>query len=275
VERRQGVIALDLRHSREAVPFLLDAARRLEAQKPELARDTCLLALRAASIGGRLAGDMLTRAAEAAGNAAQPEHAPRPTDLLVAGLAVRFTNGYAASAQLLKRALRALRDEDGRGEHDVRWPGFARRVAFDLFDEETCRALITRSVELARERGALGLLPHALDFMALLCCVEGDLDGSEAMLQEAEAIASATRTEPTGVARLTLAGFRGDEAAHFHVARTVEPPATERGDGVVLTFGEHARALAHNGAGRYEAALSEAESAVARDELAVSTWSLP
>jgi DNA-binding CsgD family transcriptional regulator len=43
----------------------------------------------------------------------------------------------------------------------------------------------------------------------------------------------------------------------------------------MLTFGEHARALAHNGAGRYEAALPEAESASARDELAVSVWSLP
>ena len=44
---------------------------------------------------------------------------------------------------------------------------------------------------------------------------------------------------------------------------------------MMLTFGEHARALAHNGAGQYEAALPDAESASAQDELAVSVWSLP
>jgi DNA-binding CsgD family transcriptional regulator len=42
----------------------------------------------------------------------------------------------------------------------------------------------------------------------------------------------------------------------------------------VLTFGEHARAVLYNGLGRYDAALSQADSASARDELGVSTWAL-
>ena len=49
--------------------------------------------------------------------------------------------------------------------------------------------------------------------MALLRTFEGDLDAAEALLQEAEAIAEATRTGALGAARLTLAGFRGDERA--------------------------------------------------------------
>ena len=63
-------------------------------------------------------------------------------------------------------------------------------IVFELFDEETCRALVTRSVELARERGALGVLPHALDFLAVLRCFEGELDGAEAALQEARQLAA-------------------------------------------------------------------------------------
>jgi DNA-binding CsgD family transcriptional regulator len=44
---------------------------------------------------------------------------------------------------------------------------------------------------------------------------------------------------------------------------------------VVLTFGEHARALLYNGLGQHAAAVLPAESASARDELMVSVWSLP
>ena len=273
--RLKGEIGLDLRHGRETVPFLLDAARRLEPLNPELARNTYLQALQSASVGGRFATDVLRYAAESAGGAPQPQGAPRPIDLLVAALAVRFTDGYVASAELVKNALRALRDEAGSGTQDVRWPGFARRLAFDMFDMETLRVLVGRSVELTRERGALGLLPLALDFMALLRTFEGDLDAAGTLLEEAEAIADATRTEPIGAARLTLAGFRGDERALSALIETVEPRATARGDGMVLTFGEHARALVYNGLCRYDVALPYAESASARDELALAVWSLP
>ena len=54
-----------------------------------------------------------------------------------------------------------------------------------------------------------------------------------------------------------------------------EAAATARSEGVVLTFGEHARALLHNGLGQHEAALAPAQSASARDELMLSVWSLP
>ena len=44
---------------------------------------------------------------------------------------------------------------------------------------------------------------------------------------------------------------------------------------MLLTFGEHARALLYNGLGNYEAALPAAGRASARDQLTVSIWSLP
>ena len=44
----------------------------------------------------------------------------------------------------------------------------------------------------------------------------------------------------------------------------------------MLTFGEHARALLHNGLGEYEAAVAPAQSASDSDEaVGSSVWSLP
>jgi DNA-binding CsgD family transcriptional regulator len=274
-QRLKGQISVDSRRPVEAIPYLLDAAAGLESIEPALARETYLEALRAGTIGGRLGGEMLQRTAEAARNAPPPGGEPRAIDLLLDALAIRFTDGYAPSAALLKRALAALRDEDGRFEEAVRRLGFAARTAFDVFDHETAAALATRSAELARERGALGVLPLALNYVASLRSFEGDLAVADALVAEADAIADATGATRILFARLALAGFRGDEAALSELVEAGKPVAISRGEGGFLTFGEHALALLSNGLGRYDAAFAAAENASAQDELGVSTWSLP
>ena len=125
-ERLKGKIALDHRRGRDALPLLLEAARRLEGVEPTVACETYLEALFAASFVGV---ETLREAAEAARRAPPPSGTPSADDLMLAGLAVRFTEGYAPSAGLLKRALRAYCDEDYRLAKDVRWPGIARRIA--------------------------------------------------------------------------------------------------------------------------------------------------
>ena len=97
LQRLHGQIALDARRGGDAVPLLVEAARQLEPLDPTLARETHLEALRAASIAGRL-GVGARGAAEAARRAPSPQGPPRAVDLLLEGLAVRFTDGYAASA---------------------------------------------------------------------------------------------------------------------------------------------------------------------------------
>src|SRR5262249_53816277 len=131
-QRLSGLVAADARRPAEAVPLLLDAAARLETVEVALARETYVEALRAGTICGRLGGDLLRRAAEAARTAPPPEGSPGAADLLLDGLAVRFTDGYAAGAPLLKRALGVTREEDS-ADREVRRPGFAGRVALDLF----------------------------------------------------------------------------------------------------------------------------------------------
>src|SRR4029077_19598379 len=68
---------------------------------------------------------------------------------------------------------------------------------------------------------------------------------------------------------------RGDEARASKLIDEAERNASARGEGFVLTFAEHARAVLYNGSGQYAAALENAQRASAPDELHASVWSLP
>jgi DNA-binding CsgD family transcriptional regulator len=270
-QRLTGQIALDLRRGAEATPLLLEAASRLEVVEPGLARETYLEALMAASF---VSGETLRRAGEAARGAPAPANAPSADDLLLAGLAIRFTDGYAAGASLIRQALQAFRQQDFDAIEDVRWPGIARRVAPDMFDDEAWRDLDVRSVQLARDRGALGVLPLALNNLALVRTFEGELEAAAVLIEEADAIAVATGAGRITFGRLILAAVRGDEptvSEQVEVDRTV---AIARGEGLLLTVGEHASALLNNGLGRYDEARRTAESASRWEALCTTVWSL-
>ncbi len=254
VERLRGQILLDRRHAAEALPLLTGAARRLEPVDPRLARDTHFEALRAAVIAGRLAPSPL-EAAAAARAAPQPHGGPRAVDLLTDGLADRFTDGYVASAAVLQRALAAVCEEGEGTPESVRWPWNARRVAPDQFAEDTWRYLAVRGVQLARESGALAVLPVALHNLARLRCLEGDLAAAAAVLDEADAIVALTGIEPMPYGRLTLAGFRGDEAEAVALFDATDPLAAARAEG---TCSRSPSTCAVQGLGRYEAALGPA-----------------
>jgi DNA-binding CsgD family transcriptional regulator len=119
------------------------------------------------------------------------------------------------------------------------------------------------------------VLPLALSYLAIPRSFEGALDAAEALVEESDAIADATGAPRLLFARLTLAGFRGDEEVLAALIEAVEPVAISRGEGILLTFCESARALLFIGLGRYEAALEAAKSASAKDELGVNAYSLP
>jgi DNA-binding CsgD family transcriptional regulator len=270
----QGLIELDLMHAVAALPLLLDAAKQFEPLDPALSRDAHVAALLAAHIAGRF-GPGMREVASAVLQAPPVPDEPRAVDLIVDGLAARFTGGYVGSLPALRTALGALRDEGERKGVSVRWPWFARRVAAELFADDTWHYFASRSVQRAREAGALGLLPVFLHHLAHVRCFEGDLLGASALLVEAESIAIATGTEPLVWGRLSLAGFRGVEV-EAEAAFEALPATIARGDeGVVLSFAEHASAVLYNGLGRYDEALGPAQSASTRDELLMPALSLP
>ena len=273
-QRLRGRIALHISRSGEGAPVLLDAAQRLESLDPGLARETHLEALHAAAVAGRL-GLGMRNAASAARTAPAAPEPQRASDVLLDGLAVRFTDGTRAGAPILKRALAALLDGNGDYEEDVRWPWLACRVAADVFDDDTWHLLATRYVLIARRAGALGVLPIALMHLSLLHVFEGKLDTAAALVEEIDSIIDATGSRRISIPRLMLAACQGDEARASKLIDEVERTAIARGEGFVVTFGEQARAVLHNALGHYDVALDNAKRASAQDELHASVWSLP
>jgi DNA-binding CsgD family transcriptional regulator len=257
-----------------AASVLLEAAQRLEPLDAALARDAHLEAMVVASNAGRLGGGVLAPARAA--RAAPPASDPRDTsDLLVDGLAVFFTDGYADGAPLLKQALAKARDEQGRSEHALRAIRIAARVAAELFDEQAWTALVDRHVQIAREDGILIALPVTLNYLAAIRMHGGDLEGAGFALDECDAISTSMGRSLSEPMRVLLAAYRGDEAQTGRFATSVEAVAAARGEGLMLTLCEYARAILQNSLGVYEAALDAAQRAVAPDDLSVSSWVLP
>ena len=257
-QRLRGRIALHVSRSGEGAPVLLDAAQRLESLDPGLARETHLEALHAAAVAGRL-GMGMRDAATAARTAPAAPGPQRASDVLLDGLAVRFTDGIRAGAPILKLALAALLDGNGDYEEDVRWPWLACRVAADVFDDETWHLLASRYVLIARGAGALGVLPIALMHLSLMHVFEGKLDTAAALVEEIDSIIDATGSRRISIPKLMLAACQGDEARASKLIDEAERDAIARGEGFVLTFGEHARAVLHNALGHYDTALDNAQ----------------
>ena len=135
--------------------------------------------------------------------------------------------------------------------------GSARRVAPDLFADDTWHYLGTRGVQLARENGALAVLPLALNNLAHLRCLEGDLDGSGGAARRGRCHRGRDRhrTDSTS-GDCRWPAFAGSRRRRWSCSTRPSRPRSPRGEGVVLTFSEHARAVLYNGLGRYEAALA-------------------
>ncbi len=151
LERLRAEITFARTRGSEAPALLLDAARRLEPLDGAMARETHLEAMAAAMFAGRLGDEPGVRetaeAAQAAPAAPQP---PRAIDLLLDGLATRFTEGYSAGVPPLRTALDAFRRVEDLTARDVRWLWLACRLAQDLWDDELWYVLAERGVRVAR-----------------------------------------------------------------------------------------------------------------------------
>jgi DNA-binding CsgD family transcriptional regulator len=260
----------------DAPALLLVAARRFETLDARLARETYLDAWSAALFAGRLAstGTLLdvSRAAKAAPRPAEP---PRPCDLLLDGFALVFTDGHSAAAPVLRRAIAAFASSEVSAEEVLRWGWLATAAAVLVWDYDTCLAIATRQVQLARDSGALEVLAVGVNVLAQAAALRGDLASAALLTAEADKVTDATRTRVAPYGALVLAGFRGRQAeASGLIGATIEQ-ATAGGQGTAVQYAHWANAILMNGLGRYEEALAAA--AMASDdtpELFVATWAL-
>jgi DNA-binding CsgD family transcriptional regulator len=248
---------------------LLKAAKRLEPLDPTLARRTYLDALVAAMFAGRNAGGArnVASVALAASPASQP---PKPTDLLLNGLALVLTEGYAAGTPLLKRAVHAARNEGLEGD-DLHF--LFMIAAITTWDYESYQVLSERQVRFARTTGALNLLPIVLTFRMGTRVIGGDFAAAAAVGEEIALICEAIGVHAPPHGQVTLAAWRGREQEASEVMRSSVDDLTARGEGLGLTVVEWATAALYNGLGRYEESMAAAESAYEHPEdLVAALW---
>ena len=275
LERMRAQLAFALRRGSDAPPLLLAAAKRLAPLDAELARETYLEALAAAIFSGRLgSGRGVLEVAEAA-RAGPPAPQPaRSIDLLLDGLASRFTDGYVAGVPPLRHALDAVSRDEGHSEDDIRWLWLACRIAPDLWEDETWHELATRQLQLARDAGALSVLPLAATYRAGVHVHAGEFTAAAALIEEAVAITQATGNAPLGYTSLVLAAWRGHEAHALALIEASRKDAAGRGEGRAITLAEYATAVLYNGLGRYREALAAAQRASEYEDLGLFGWAL-
>jgi DNA-binding CsgD family transcriptional regulator len=275
LERQRAQLAFALRRGSDAPPLLLRAAQRLGPLDAGLARETYLEALAAAIFAGRLSsGAGVLKVAEAARAAPRAPEPPRTIDLLLDGLATRFTDGYPAGVPPLRRALDAVSEDDGHTEDEIRWLWLSCRIAPDLWEDERWHELATRQLRLARDAGALTVLPLAATYRAGVHVHAGEFAAAAALIEEADAISEATGNAALGYTSLVLAAWRGQEAQALELIEASREDASRRGEGRAITLAEYATAVLYNGVGRYQAALEAAQRASEHDDLGLFGWAL-
>ena len=256
--------------------LLLQAAKRLEPLHLGLARDAYRDAFAAALTDGGLAISGELAEIAAAVRALPPVPQPHAPDLLLEGLAVLATDGYAAGVPVLLRALTAFceeTEEELRTEEALRWLPLACRVARHVWDDESWYVLSTRLTGLAREAGALAVLPVALRLGAGIKLLAGESAAAASCAAEAEAVTRAGGHPARPFGRLMLAAWGGhDDETRQLLAATTRQLIT-RGQGHQLTVAGWATAVLSNGRCRYHEALAAAEPVSDYpDELDLAAW---
>ena len=237
-----GQIAFARSRGNEAPPLLLRAASRLEQVDLRLASDAYLEALTAALFAGRLARETdLQAVAKAARARPTSDRPPRASDLLLEGLALLITDGYKPGVTVLKKVLSAFRYEDPSPEERLRWSWLAGGTAGFIWDHDTWDVLTARQERLARELGALSVLPTVLSTRVGVSLFTGDMASARSLVDQVQ-------IGDAGDARQQIAAITRDSQT--------------RGEGLAVTVPLWAKAVLCNGSGLYEEAFHAAAEAV-------------
>jgi DNA-binding CsgD family transcriptional regulator len=273
VERLGAQIVFARGRGRDAPPLLLEAARRLESLDAAMARETYLEAIASAVYAGRLGSGPDAREVAEAARATGRAQAPGAADALLDGLVTRFTEGYTAGVEPISQALRVFAGAECGGP-DRRWLWLACRLAQDLWDDELWEGLATRGVRIARDTGALSLLPVMANYLGALHVHSGAFSTAAALIDEVDAIIQATGLPPLNYAGLMLAGSRGDRARLQALEDAFFPKAAARGEGAAVGVLSWVWAVLHNGHGHYGEALEAAQRACEHEDVLAYGWAL-
>jgi DNA-binding CsgD family transcriptional regulator len=282
VEHLRGQIAALQRRSGDGARLLLSAARRLERLDAALACETYLEALVVAVWAGDLGLPGGVRAAAEAARAAPPAPGPpRVADVLLDAFALRLTEGFAAAAPALARAVELVLALDAAPDLEADrglWLAGAsasQMAAQELWDVESWHILAVRMAQFARDTGALVLLQFGLVFLAVPHLLAGELATAARLIEEDRLIAEATGNPPVAYTAMTLAAWRGREGPATELIEATVQEATARGQGRLVSLADYASAVLGNGLGRHAAARDAAWRAFQRDPVGYGPFIVP
>ncbi|MBV8948883.1 MAG: AAA family ATPase [Solirubrobacterales bacterium] len=259
----------------EAARLLFDAAKRLEPLDMDRARETYLDALSAMVYMGPNARCDPIEVARAALAARRPGH-PRPTDLLLDGIALQITEGYATATATLREAVRAFDSDDVPADVGLGWGWLASHVASSLWEHELQLTLARRHVRLVREAGALEVLVPTLAQLVGIYLRDGKLGEAAALTREMTAAGDATRSGPAVHIAMVTAAYAGLEAEGERLIVEVSRHLTPQSRGLGVVVVQFASLLLYNGLGRYEDALRHGSAALEDPEpVGRPPWAFP
>jgi DNA-binding CsgD family transcriptional regulator len=280
--RLQGTLRLALGRADEAATVLLEAARALAPTDVRGAREALLEALRAALyVGWSASQAVLAEIADAArALPAASGPAASAADLLLDGFAARAADGYPASVPLLRRAIAMLGAGELSPQEGLRWLALGCAAAAELFDDQAQHALAIRMVQLARDQGALTMLPVALANQSMRAEVmAGRFDAARACFTEGSEISAATGNPgvigTAGLAEVYELAWRGRETDARRIAAAVAREATGAGHGSHSMDAQYCLTVLELGLGNYQAALQSALGVYEDDAPDVGTQVLP
>lgn len=235
---------------RDAPELWLGAAKLLEAVDRKAASITYLQALGSACFVGNLTRGISLAEVALATSRLPRFRVPTPSEWLVAGLAQVTVEGPLAAAPALRRALQSFREETSPLQ-PVHWLGYKEAAAAVLWDADVLHELAVVHVKTARDLGALNALPTALNGLALVLVLEGDLDGAGSALTEANQVLEATGSHLVVSVDATCAALAGDAKAGTVIDEQAAA-ARSSGHGLALKGALWARATLQNSLGQYE-----------------------
>ena len=273
VDELRAQVAFSNVRGGDTAALFLRAATQLELFDARLARDAYLDGLSAAMFSGAFTGDdgllQVARAARAAPSA----RPARPHDVLLGGLATRFTDGYAAGLPALKQALAAFVDSELTAEEGRRWLWLAHCTAVDVWDEETWAVLPDLQVRLIRDSGSLATLPLALSMRVGAHVLIGELSAAASLIAELARVTEVTGSHLAPYGALLLAAWEGREIEGVALIDSIHDEVARRGEGIGLAFASWSKALLYGSLGKYELAIDAAHQIVALPhELGAPTW---
>jgi DNA-binding CsgD family transcriptional regulator len=260
--------------SSNAPPLLLSAGKILQRLDAELARQIYMTAWFAASQAGPTRKSDMQEICRAILALPQPVGPPRPHHMLLDGLALLATDGFAAAAPTLQRAAGFLPDMSD--EEVLGWGIAATAATAAMWDQEGLLAISSRLVRLVREAGALAELPLHLYSLGVATTWIGDFAGAAAIAAETESIAAATGSHFPPFTLLRLRSLQGRESESSALIAEVIRQTARSGEQTSAIPAHWAAAVLYNGLARYDDAASAAVQAGSNPlDPWTTTWVLP